>query len=53
MEKFYICKNKNGDVSDAGNYVVVLILLQLSSPNCLNITFCPASYHLWPQHTAS
>jgi len=27
--------------------------LQISSPSCLNITFCPASHHFWPQQTTS
>ena len=31
-----------------------LFLLQISSPSCLNITFCPAtSHHFWPQRTTS
>jgi len=28
-----------------------MFLLQLSSPNCLNITFCLVSHHLWTQQT--
>jgi len=30
-----------------------LFLLQLSSPNCRNITFCPVFYHLWPSQATS
>ena len=46
-----ICKSKNGNISDAGNYRPVS--LQLSSPSCLNTTSCHAFLHFWPQQTTS
>jgi len=30
-----------------------LFALQRSSPSCMNITFCHASHHVWPQQAAS
>jgi len=46
-----ICKNKNGDISDAGNYRPVSIATIISK--LLEHTFCPASHHYWPQQTIS
>jgi len=46
-----ICKNKKRDIRMPGT--IGLFSLQLSSPSCLNTTFCPASHHFWPQQTTS
>ena len=46
-----ICKNKNGNIRDAGNYRPVS--LQLSSPSCMNNTSCHAFSHFRPQQTTS
>ena len=46
-----ICKNKNGNISDAGT--IGLFPLQLSSPSCLNTKSCHAFPHFWPQQTTS
>ena len=45
-----ICKNKNGNISDPGNYRPVSLL---SSRSCMNTTSCHAFPHFWPQQTTS
>jgi len=46
-----ICKNKNGDISDAGNYKPVSLAAIISK--LFEHTICPASHYFWPQQTIS